>query len=199
MKWQQHVLYFISVCLSENKSKQKPIWEVNSDTFPPTLCLQAVSSSRRLFRGMTVMKCSWLPGQNHSLLHGILFFTCCACFFIPFAHSSRELLLSPLFSDVSSFFLLYSFFLFLMGKWDLYAISLSFALTFPSSFLLCLLPFFPASVSYMKSPVTDWFMFNWEQTGGTALLVFLCSKALPLMSLWALYPQGPLQRETKQD
>lgn len=70
-----------------------------------------------------------------------------------------------------------------MGKWDLYAISLSFALTFPSSFLLCLLPFFPASVSYMKSPVTDWFMFNWEQTGGTALLVFLCSKALPLMSL----------------
>lgn len=60
-------------------------------------------------------------------------------------------------------FLLYSFFFFffLMGKWDLYAISLSFALTFPS-FLLCLLPFF--SVSYMKSPVTDWFMFNWEQT-----------------------------------
>lgn len=35
--------------------------------------------------------------------------------------------------------------------------------------------------------------------GGTARLIFLWSKALPLMSLWALYPQSLPQRETKQD
>lgn len=87
-------------------------------------------------------------GQDHSLLHIFLFCNCSAYFFIYFSHFSEELPLSPFLSNVSSFFLLYSYF-FWEGKWDLYAISLFFCI----NLFFCLF-FFPVSVSYMKSPVT---------------------------------------------
>lgn len=105
----------------------------------------------------------------------------------------------PFPQNVSSFFLLYSYF-FWWGKWDLYAISLFFCINLSFCLFFCAShPFSPCLCPTWKALLPPSLCLTGSRHGGTARLIFLWSKALPLMSLWALYPQSPLQRETKQD
>lgn len=76
----------------------------------------------------------------------------------------------------------------------------SFALTFLSVFSFVLFGlFFLHPCPTWKALLPPSLCLTGSRRRGTARLIFLWSKALPLMSLWALYPQSLPQRETKQD
>lgn len=113
--------------------------KIHLGTFSPILCLLPFSSSGshlghdcdEMFfaaraESLTIMFSS-LFHLLHFFLHVLFTFQQRAATFTPFFRC--VLFLSPLF-------------LFLMGKWDLYAVSLSFALTFPSVFSFVLFSLF---------------------------------------------------------